>query len=98
MAETVNIPREGGKGVTFSREISLGSILTFALVIVSIITGYTTFANRQSFDESVQAAQGVKIEQISERLQTAAELNAREAAIVEELEARLNRYEEETKH
>lgn len=74
--------------------ISLGNIIQILVLSGMGIVGWTTVQNRQSMYEQQQKDSQEAIRILAARVEATAELNAREAAIVDEMERRINRLEQ----
>jgi hypothetical protein len=92
---TASGPPENGKGVQFRMTVSLGNIIQLGMLCVMGIVGWTTIQDRQAAVDRIVQEQQKEIQSLAERQELSAELNAREAAIVDGMEKRINRIEGE---
>lgn len=94
MATTANIPLNGSpKGVQFRMTVSLGNVIQIVVLCAMALMGWTTIQNRQQEFIQQQAEQAREIHTLTDRMEMSAELNARQAAIVDGLEKRIARLE-----
>jgi hypothetical protein len=73
--------------------ISLGNLLQLAALCVMAVTGWVTIEERQNALEKIQGEQQKEIHELAARQEMTAELNARQAAIIDGLEMRMARAE-----
>lgn len=93
--ETAGVENGVRKGVQFRPTVSLGNIIHIGALVGMGLIGWTALNDRQMVYERTQAEQAREIREVVNRQQIAAELNAREAAIVDELEKRINHIEQQ---
>lgn len=84
---------EPGKGLQFRMTVSMGNLIQLGALMVMGVVGWTTIQDRQASYDQQQKDEAIQIRQIVIREEQEAELNARQAAIVDELEKRIARVE-----
>lgn len=87
-------PTLPGNGLQFRMTISLGNIIHTGVLLAMATVGWTTIQDRQQVFERTQAEQQREISRLVDRQEISAELNARQAAIIEDLEKRIIRVEQ----
>lgn len=75
--------------------ITLGTIIQVATILVMGAIGWSTITNNEVEVEREQQQQSHEIQQLSERQQQSAELSARQAAILDGIDRRVGRIEED---
>lgn len=86
-------PPNDPKGFQFRMAISLGDIIKVVVLCGFGLIGWTTVQNRQQTDEAAQKEQQRELRDLTSREEISAQLNAREAAILDGLEKRVARIE-----
>jgi hypothetical protein len=94
MATTLTQPN-GGNGFQFRMTVSLGNIIQLATLLAFGIIGYTTVVDRQQAQDAINAENKRVTIELTQREEVTAQLNARQAAIMDDLERRVDRVEKE---
>ncbi len=82
------------RGLQFRMTISLGNIIQLVVLVGMGIIGWTNIQDRQAQYEREAIDQQKEIAQLFERMENTAQLNARQAAILDEVEKRVARVEQ----
>lgn len=80
-------------GFRFRMTVSLGNLIHIAVLLGMGIMAWTTLQDRQQVYERSTAEQQREIVELVKRQEFSAELNARQAAIIDGLEKRITRME-----
>lgn len=81
------------KGFQFRTTISLGNIISMIIWLALLIAGWTSIKDNQAALANQQKTQAEQISRIVDREQVFAELTAREAALLDDMEKRVSRVE-----
>lgn len=87
------IPLEPPKGVRFDMRVSLANIIQLLILFVLAVMAWTTIQNRQDAFERTQQEQQKEIRELVSHQEVSAQIESRAAALIEGIEVRLNRVE-----
>jgi len=90
---TIPLPAPSDDKIRFDKSVSLGSILQIAVLIAMISMAWSSEAERVSVFEQRQQEQQKQIQDLSSRMAMISEDGAREAALLDGIEMRVNRLE-----
>jgi sensor domain CHASE-containing protein len=89
---------DSGKWFRINTDVSLGSLIHIAVLLIGGVVFVVMMNDRTASVAQEHAKQDVLIQAIVARQQTEAELEARTAAVLEGLERRVSRIEDEADH
>ena len=84
-----------GNGLRFDKTVTLGTVIQLVTILMLGVIGYTTMQNNQDRFLEDQKQLRVQVQQIADKQELSGQLSEREAAILDGIEKRITRVENE---